>query len=121
MKARSALVAALMILGGGFSSARAQLYWDINGTTAGAGGTTAAGTWNSSILNWNTDSTGAGGALVPWDGSTANFAAGSDATGSYTVTLDSIQSAVGINFEEGSVTIGGGTELDLTGGTIDVA
>jgi len=122
MNLRCAFVAALLIVTGGFTTAHGQLYWDLNGTTAGAGSATPAGTWDAITSNWNTDPTGgAGGALVPWDGSTAIFAAGTDATGSYTVTLDAIQSALGINFEEGNVTISGGTELDLTGGTIDVA
>ena len=122
MKVRTALVAALLIVCGGLSTAYGQLYWDINGTSADSGGATPAGAWDAATTNWNTDATGgAGGAITLWDGSTAIFSAGGDATGTFDVTLSGTQSALGINFEEGTVNISGGTQLDLTGGTVDVA
>jgi autotransporter-associated beta strand protein len=41
------------------------------------------------------------------------FSAGSNVTGTYSVTLDGTQAITGIRFEEGNVTITGGTELTL--------
>ena len=59
-----------------------NVYWDINGTAAGAGGTTPSGTWESAF--WSTDSAGAS-ATANWvEGDFPEFAAGTDATGSYT-------------------------------------
>lgn len=95
------------------------LYWDTNGITAGAGGTTPAGIWGVDAF-WSTSSAGtvATGAWTP--GGTAVFAAGTDASGVYTVTVNNTQSVGGITFEEGAtsgagVTLSGGT-LDFTGG-----
>lgn len=62
-------------------------YWDINGATAGAGGASPAGTWNSGSALWSTSPAGSV-ATAPWvSGRNAVFSAGSDATGSYTVTV----------------------------------
>jgi hypothetical protein len=98
------------------------LYWDKNGSTAGAGGSSPAGTWGTDSF-WNSiaDGTGSTGAWV--DRARAVFSAGSDATGSFTVSLDGSQTANGLAFQEGTVTISGGTVLSLTGtgGVIDVA
>jgi fibronectin-binding autotransporter adhesin len=106
-------------------SAHAQLYWDHNedNGAGGAGGATPAGVWDvNNSPYWNVNSGGVGIPGVWTDGSDAVFAAGNDATGAYTVTLGGTVSANSISFEEGSVTISGGTELDLNGaGTVDVA
>lgn len=90
--------------------------WDLNGDTAGAGGATPSGTWNSSAI-WNL---APDGTLVPipWQaGSVATFAAGSDATGSYSVTVDGTQDFSGLLFEDGTVTVSGGTALRMTKNT----
>src|SRR5687767_8102374 len=76
-----ASVAALTV---GSRARAASLYWDINGSTSGAGGSTPSGSWEQS--NWNTSAAGTNSASFWSDGSTAVFAAGGDATGSYTVT-----------------------------------
>ncbi len=98
-------------------------YWDGNGTTAGAG-TTPTGTWGTSNF-WNTDSTGGSGGTFTNTtaiGDTAIFSAGSDATGAFTVTVSGTQNIGNITFDEGAVTISGGTQLDLNnGGTIQTA
>ncbi len=67
--------------------AHAQLYWDMDGATAGAGGATPTGVWNGTNTNWSTSSTGnvATGAWVA--DQTAVFSAGSNATGAFTVTV----------------------------------
>jgi autotransporter-associated beta strand protein len=91
-----------------------QLYWDINGTTDGAGGATPSGTWDAATANWNSDpSGGAAGFVTTWDGLNAAFSAGSDATGAFNVTVDGSQNVSGLTFEEGSVTLTGG-QLSLT-------
>lgn len=85
-------------------------YWDINGTTAGAGGTAPAGTWSGSAANWNSNAAGTG-VTVPWAGAgnTAVFAAGADATGNYTVTIAGTQTADAVITEQGNITLSGGT------------
>jgi autotransporter-associated beta strand protein len=87
------------------------VYWDLNGSTPGAGGATPTGTWDASAY-WN-DAAGTGTAASWSAGRTAAFAAGTDATGSYTVTVSGSQDIGGLTFEEGDVTLSGGTALRL--------
>ena len=93
------------------ASRASDLYWDINGATAGASsGTTATGAWDNSTAFWSSDSTG-NSITTQWlSGSNAVFAAGTNATGSYVVTVGSGQTvtASGIRVEEGNVTIASG-------------
>jgi len=106
------------------------LSWDRNGATAGAGtGGTAAGVWSGSGVwatanNWNSDPAGSD-AREQWsDGAVANFSAGTDATGSYTVTLSNAPTASAINIQEGAITFGGidpNSYIKLAGGAVDVA
>ncbi|MBI5690351.1 MAG: autotransporter-associated beta strand repeat-containing protein [Verrucomicrobia bacterium] len=105
-------------------SAQTTLYWDINGATAGAGGATPSGTWNTAgAANWSTSSAG-NVATANWTaGSHSVFSAGTDATGSYTVTLGGGMSVANMNFEEGTALVTANT-LTLSGAggsTIDVA
>ena len=111
-----AALATVLILGAGATQAApTSIYWDINSTTAGAGGTTPSGNWDGATANWNTDSTGgAGGALSATtssgtSGTIAVFSAGTDATGDYTVTVSGTQNASGLLVEDGNVTLSGGT------------
>jgi len=92
------------------------LYWDLDGATAGAGGAAPAGTWDSATANWNSDYTGGGGGSVAaWSAdSVACFSAGTDATGTYTVTVDGTPDIRGLNFQDGTVTLTGGTALRMT-------
>ena len=90
----------------------ATVYWDSNGTVAGAG-TAPAGTWGASAF-WN--ATAAGTTTTPgaWvSGNIAVFSAGTDATGGYTVTLSGTQTIGGLTVEEGIPTISGGTALAI--------
>ena len=89
------------------------LHWDINGTTAGAGGATPSGTWDGATSNWSTDATGSSGTSTWGADNVAVFSAGTDATGSYTITVDGTQSARGLWLQEGSVIFTGGT-INLT-------
>jgi len=87
------------------------LYWDINAKTAGAGGTSPSGTWNTSNSNkvWSSSS---GGTVNPeaWtDGRDAVFSAGTDATGSFTITVSGTRNVSSILIEEGTPTFSGGT------------
>jgi autotransporter-associated beta strand protein len=94
----------------------------VNGAIAGAGSTTPAGTWDAATANWNalSDGTGSTGAWV--GGNTAVFAAGTDAKGAYTVTVDGTPDISGLTFEEGTVTLSGGMALRMTANTTaDVA
>jgi autotransporter-associated beta strand protein len=95
-------------------------WWDLNGTAVGAG-TTPTGTWSTSVANWNANLAGTG-SLGNWvNGSgPANFSAGSDATGSYTVTVSGTITATGIVFEDGTITLAGTATPVLTLGASGV-
>jgi autotransporter-associated beta strand protein len=84
------------------SSSAATLYWDTNAENVYSGN--AGGTWGTDAF-WSTDARGLAttGNYVP--GSGVVFAAGIDGTGSYTVTLSSSQTATGLDFQSGHVTI----------------
>ncbi len=105
-------------------AASAAIYWDTDGGTGGASsGTNAAGTWG--INNFWTTSSGGNGSSTAWvAGEQAVFSAGTDASGTFTVNVSGTQVASGISFQEGTVTLSGGT-IRLTNGvgnaTIDVA
>ena len=115
------LVACLMVLlAAAFwtpkAFAQTTVYWDTNSTTSGSsGGTTAAGTWDqNSTANWTTNAAGTA-TTATWQTATASsgiatFAAGTNATGTYQVTVSGTVTGVrGITFEEGTVTLSGGT------------
>ncbi len=93
----------------------ANLYWDVNGPTPGAG--TAGSTWDSGT-NWSTDSTGSS-ATVGWvNGESAVFSASTDATAAKTVTIAGTVATPSILLEEaGGVTLSGGS-IDISGGSI---
>ncbi len=100
----------------GFASAASAgvLYWDANGTTAGAG-TTPTGNWLTNSY-WSASSAGTATPGSWSDGSDAVFSAGTDATGASTLTISagSNVSAASLTFEEGTVSIGGSTNNNLT-------
>jgi fibronectin-binding autotransporter adhesin len=118
---RAAVMASPALLFMGTAQA-VPYYWDINNATGGAsGGTTAAGTWDAGTANWTTDSAGASSTVV-WAGgaNVAAFAAGTNATGAYTVAVSGTQQANGLLFEEGTVTLSGGT-INLTSPTPSIS
>jgi fibronectin-binding autotransporter adhesin len=90
-------------------------YWDpSNGTSAGTGSSTPAGTWDASTANWNSIADGTGTPAAWGSGNGAVFAAGTDATGIYTVTVDGTQTIDGLSFLNGTVTLAAGTLPQLT-------
>src|SRR6478672_13844061 len=115
------IIVLLLVVAASATVACAQTkYWDVDVTPRpGAGSATPSGTWNAAAANWNTDSTGA---LLPttWTaGNIADFAAGTNATGAYTVTVTGTQSLSGLTIEEGTITQNNGT-LDF-GGTFSAS
>jgi autotransporter-associated beta strand protein len=96
-------------------------YWDVNGTTGGAGGSgTPHGDWDGVENNFNTNAAGGSGTFA-WDPTPADtvvFSAGGGATGNFTVSISGTRTAAGIVVEEGNVTLGGGT---LSTPSFDVA
>jgi len=117
-------VACLALAIGSARPAAAQRYWDINGADSGATwDSTAPGGWGVDDF-WSTSSTGAGATAAWTPGQQAVFSAGTNAAGAFTVTVSSNQIASGIVFQEGTLTLSGGT-ITLTNGvgdaTINVA
>jgi autotransporter-associated beta strand protein len=100
------------------TASAANLYWDTNGATADSGN--AGGTWDSGT-NWTADGSGASGTIGWTDGESAVFAAGTDGTGAYTVTIAGTVTTPSILAEEaGGKTIAGGT-INIGGGSINTA
>ena len=92
-------------------AAAQTLYWDTNGSTAGAGASPSA-TWSTSNSdkNWTASSAGTSSGVVTWtSGGDAVFSAGTDATGNYAVSLSGTQNVSSITVQEGSPTFSGGT------------
>ncbi len=100
------------------SAFAANLYWDLDGATAGSGpNTTPNGTWATGGTTWSTAANGAlaTSALTTTGIDDLFFSAGTDAIGTYTVTLGANQSAKSLTFQEGAVTVTANT-LTLAGG-----
>jgi autotransporter-associated beta strand protein len=105
--------------------APSTLYWDVNQTTAGAGNggaaTAPSGNWNGTSPNFIASSTGSGPAAtrsMTYPVDILNFASGTGATGTYTVTVSGTRYANQIVIEEGNVNFTGGT---ISAGLFDVA
>ena len=108
------------------ASAQSTVYWDIDGATPGAGGATPSGTWSGTAANWSPNAAG-DAVTAGWvsgtgagDGNVAFFSAGSDATGSFTVTLDGTSNASGLMVNQGTVNLAGGGVVALGSGTATV-
>lgn len=95
LKSSSSLLASLALA----TTASAQLYWDTNGATPGAGNP-ADGTWDAAASNWSTDSTGSSATSTYVSGSDVVFSAGSDAA-TAEVTVSGTQNVSSLSFEEG--------------------
>ncbi len=97
----------------------ASLYWDTDGATAGAGGTSPNGTWSTLGTTWSTSPNGTVATAGVTTGLTDDlfFSAGVTATGAYTVTLTSAQDAQSLTFRSGTATISGAGGVVNLGGT----
>jgi autotransporter-associated beta strand protein len=105
------------------SASAAPRYWDGNGNLAGAGAT-PSGTWGgaSATSSWSTDSTGSSATVASYvSASDVYFSAGTDATGSYTITMGASANANSLNFEEGNIVEISGSNITLSGGSVVVA
>ncbi len=87
-------------------------FWDTNGETTGAGGSSPSGLWSDA--NWTGDPAGAGATGNWTPGAVAVLAAGDDATGPYTITLTGTETAEAVIARTGTPTLNGGT-LELEG------
>lgn len=83
----------------------ALAYWDSNAATAGAG-VTPTGTWGTSSF-WSTTSAGTVATAAYTAGSDVVFSAGTDATGSPTITVSGARTAASLTIEEGTLTFAG--------------
>lgn len=83
-------------------------YWDINGAAWGAGSDAPAGVWGAGAF-WSADPNGEAATTAWTPGAAAVFSAGSDAYSTFTVNVSGAQSADYLSFEEGLVTLQGGT------------
>ena len=92
-------------------------FWDVDGTVAGAGGAAPSGTWSAASENWNPEFAGTGTTAAWTPGSKAYFAAGTDATGTYEVTVDGTQEIGGLYFGAGTVTL---APAETTGGALSM-
>lgn len=103
----------------GYTTSRAtDRYWDSNGTTPGGSDTTTApGNWGTSNF-WNSDSLGGAGTFTDTTFNTddLHFSAGTNVTGASAVAVTGAQVANSLIFEEGAVTLSGGTSITLGGG-----
>ncbi len=123
MKLYTCLVAASLISGTCILTAHAQLYWDIDTIDqGGAGGATPSGVWDTGTANWNVNSDGTGLPTTWSAGESAVFSAGTDATGSFDVTVSGTQSLSALTVEEGTIRqLSGTIDFGAVNGVIDVA
>ena len=100
-------------------NAKAQVttnYWDITGNTPGAS-TDGMPNGNWEDMNWTTDPSGSISTANWADGSFAQFSAGTDATGPYTINVSTTTiNVAGMAAATGTVTVGGTGTLNLPTG-----
>jgi len=80
----------------------------------------ATGNWGGASAStfWSPSALGDAATTATWNtADTAVFAAGTDVTGAYTVTLGAAQTAAGLNVEEGTVSLAG-SALTVGAGTV---
>ncbi len=83
-------------------------YWDLNGTTTGAG-STPNGVWDNATTNWSNSPNGTAPTGIWAAIDDAVFAAGNDATNSYTVTVNGTQKVYSLRVLNANVTFNNGS------------
>lgn len=125
MQLRKALpLSAALISTLAYAPLHAQLYWDTNGATAGAGTAGVAnGTWDTgTTANWTTDSSGSSATTTYTAASDVVFSAGTDVT-TAAITASGTPSAHSITIEEGAYSFSGNISLSSgdNSGSLNVA
>lgn len=115
------LAAALSVAFAVSQAQAAMQWWDVNGTTTGAGGPSPNGTWDLTTASWTPQGSSTGtSATTTWvQANTAVFSAGQpapgDATGSYTVTVGNAITTRSIRMYSGTWN---SSTITFTGGDI---
>ena len=110
VRADTALLLTALLFTAMSAGAAPFYYWDANGASSGAcpgGGNAPTGTWGVDAF-WTTNADGTSPTFAYDQRATVAFSAGSDATGSYTVSVSSTQQVDDIHFDNGTVTLQGG-------------
>lgn len=117
-----ALAATLCAIALPGTSNAATAYWDTNGATPGTTSGNVSGTWSTSDTLWTSDPTGSI-ATVGWvnGGNDAVFSAGTNGTGTQTITLSGLVEVHNITVEEGIVSLASGGTLTIVGGTSTIS
>lgn len=107
-----------LAVGGTVSAITGSLYWDLNGSTPGVGGT-GPGTWDTSTTaNWNTNSGGTNNATYYSQAATPTFAGTPGtvnvAAAGVTVNGGMIFSASGYTIQNNAVTLGTNPTIEVT-------
>lgn len=95
----------------------ATYYWDTDGATAGAGGSSPTGNWVTAGSTWSTNANGtvAVSAVTTTTDDDLIFSAGVNATGNYSIDLSDTQSAKSLTVRTGNVNISGSGGIALGG------
>jgi fibronectin-binding autotransporter adhesin len=98
----------------------ADKYWDVNGGSAGSGGT---GTWDTSLAYWNAASDGVAGPFTAWNNATLDNAIFAGTAGTVSlgtgITANSITfGVIGYTLQNGTLTLAGTTPGISGQGTI---
>jgi hypothetical protein len=109
-------------IGLGLAASRANAanyYLDVNGAIAGSG-VAAGGTYDWDNAIWTTDSTGTSNTINYADGNFPRFAAATDLAGSFTLTMNTDHTCVGMFLEDGPtntvMTMNGTGAMSIDGG-----
>ena len=98
----------------------AALYWDVDDGNAGATvGTSANGIWDTATKNWNINSDGSGANQSFVCGEAIIFSAGTDAVALSLITVCGTYNVSSLYFEEGMLTLSGGT-INFDDATADI-
>jgi autotransporter-associated beta strand protein len=110
LKSRSNPFLAVALVLASAATLQAQLYWNAN-----SGSPDYSGTWDDLTNNWNTETAGTGTQTTWATGDDAEF----DVNETYTVTIDTAQTATNLNIKAGAVTFSGTNTASSNNLTVD--